>query len=69
MGKYFKNSEDVPKSKEHYNPMKQMKERNDEIYKYYLEHDITYKELAEKFNITYGHVSVLINRRGGRKRR
>lgn len=68
MGKYFKNSEDVSKSKERYNPMKQMKERNDEIYKYYLEHDITYKELAEKFNITYGHVSVLINRRGGKKK-
>lgn len=68
MGKYYKNSEDVPKFKERYNPMKQMKERNDEIYKYYMEHDITYKELAKKFNITYGHVCVLINRRGGRKK-
>lgn len=68
MGKYYKNSEDVPEFKERYNPMRQMKERNDEIYKYYMEHDITYKELAKKFNITYGHVCVLINRRGGRKK-
>ena len=69
LGKFFKkSSEDKAKPKEKYNPMKQMKERNDMIYEYYLSHDISYKELAEMFNITYDHVRMLISRRGGRKK-
>ena len=71
MGKYFtkgNDSEVNTKPKEKYNPMKKMKERNDMIYQYYLEHDISYKELAAEFNITYDHVRMLISRRGGRKK-
>ena len=62
--KLEKNSKE--ETKERFNPMKKMKERNDMIYQYYLEHDISYKELAEEFNITYDHVRMLISRRGGR---
>ena len=69
LGKFFKkSSNDNDKPKEKYNPMKQMKERNDMIYEYYLSHDISYKELAKMFNITYDHVRMLISRRGGRKK-
>lgn len=64
--KLEKNSKE--ETKERFNPMKKMKERNDMIYQYYLEHDISYKELAEEFNITYDHVRMLISRRGGRKK-
>ena len=60
------NSKEEPK--ERYNPMKQMKERNDMIYQYYLSHDISYKELAEMFNISYGQVRTLVSRRGGKKK-
>lgn len=60
--------ETTQQTEEKYNPMKQMKERNDMIYEYYLSHDISYKELAEMFNITYDHVRMLISRRGGRKK-
>lgn len=60
------NSKEEPK--ERYNPMKQMKERNDMIYQYYLSHDISYKELAEMFNISYGQARTLVSRRGGKKK-
>ena len=70
MGKYFKSKKEATQqtTEERYNPMKQMKERNDKVYQYYLDHDISYKELAEMFNITYNHVKTLICRRGGRKK-
>lgn len=42
--------------------------RNDMIYQYYLSHDISYKELAEMFNISYGQVRTLVSRRGGKKK-
>ena len=56
------------KSKERYNPMKEMKERNDMIYQYYLEHDISYKELAEMFNRSCNCIRTLISRRGVKKK-
>ena len=56
------------KPKEKYNPMKEMKERNDMIYRYYLEHDISYKELAAMFNVSYNQVRKLVSRRGVKKK-
>ena len=55
-------------SKERYNPMKQMKERNDMIYQYYLDNDISYRELAKMFNVSYGQVRTLVSRRGVKKK-
>ena len=71
MGRWFtkgNDSEVNTKPKERYNPMKEMKEQNDMIYQYYLEHDISYKELAEKFNRSLSCVRTLVCRRGGKKR-
>ena len=71
MGRYFtkgNDSEVNTKPKERYNPMKEMKEQNDKIYQYYLEHDISYKELAEKFNRSLSCVRTLVSRRGGKKK-
>ena len=56
------------KPKEKYNPMKEMKERNDMIYQYYLEHDISYKELAAMFKVSYDQVRKLVSRRGVKKK-
>lgn len=56
------------KPKEKYNPMKEMKERNDMIYRYYLEHDISYKELAAMFKVSYDQVRKLVSRRGVKKK-
>ena len=53
---------------EKYNPMKEMKERNDMIYQYYLEHDISYKELAAMFKVSYDQVRKLVSRRGVKKK-
>ena len=61
-------STDTNTKEEKYNPMKEMKEQNDKIYQYYLEHDISYKELAEKFNRSLSCVRTLVSRRGGRKK-
>ena len=56
------------KPKEKYNPMKEMKERNDMIYQYYLDHDISYKELAAMFKVSYDQVRKLVSRRGVKKK-
>lgn len=69
MGNYFKDVKKGDSQKERYNPMKPMKERNDEIYHYYMTHDVTYRELMQRYNISYSHVKTLICRRGGSKRK
>lgn len=62
------NEKSKEKPKERYNPMKQMKERNDMIYQYYLDNDISYRELAKMFNVSYGQVRTLVSRRGVKKK-
>ena len=61
-------STDTNTKEEKYNPMKEMKERNDMIYQYYLEHDISYKELAAMFKVSYDQVRKLVSRRGVKKK-
>ena len=64
--KLEKNSKD--ETKERFNPMQKMIDYNNKIYQYYLEHDISYKELAAMFKVSYDQVRKLVSRRGVKKK-
>ena len=55
-------------AKERFNPMQKMIDYNNKIYQYYLEHDISYKELAAMFKVSYDQVRKLVSRRGVKKK-
>ena len=64
--KLEKNSKE--ETKERFNPMQKMIDYNNKIYQYYLEHDISYKELAAMFKVSYDQVRKLVSRRGVKKK-
>ena len=64
--KLEKNSKE--ETKERFNPMQKMIDYNNKIYQYYLAHDISYKELAAMFKVSYDQVRKLVSRRGVKKK-
>lgn len=56
------------KPEKRFNPMQKMIDYNNMIYQYYLEHDISYKELAAMFKVSYDQVRKLVSRRGVKKK-
>ena len=64
--KLEKNSKE--ETKERFNAMQKMIYYDNKIYQYYLEHDISYKELAAMFKVSYDQVRKLVSRRGVKKK-